>query len=148
MPLHHQGIPEQIIHGQATPKSRDHPHQAGMVSAVQRVGTSGCADNAAETMPAHKGRSTMSFHDHKTFERAFANPEAGYLPDQPGAARAPGRKLPLWLVDPAFDEAMRRNAQSVVQDDERLPLPARAGILALVTVAAWVPVLAIAALIW
>ena len=90
----------------------------------------------------------MSFHDHKTFERAFANPEAGYLPDQPGAAQAPGRKLPLLLVDPAFDEAMRRNAQSVVRDDERLSLRARAGVLALLTVAAWVPVVAIAALIW
>jgi hypothetical protein len=90
----------------------------------------------------------MSFHDHKTFERALANPEAGYLPGQPGAAQAPGRKLPLWLVDPTFDETMRRNAQSVVQDDERLSAPARAGILALLTVAAWVPVAAIAALIW
>jgi hypothetical protein len=54
----------------------------------------------------------------------------------------------MWLVDPAFDEAMRRNAQSVVQEDERLSLPARAGILALLTVAAWVPVLAIASFIW
>ena len=90
----------------------------------------------------------MSFHDQKAFERALANPETGYLPGQPGAAQAPGRKLPMWLVDPAFDEAMRRNAQSVVQEDERLSLPARAGILALLTVAAWVPVLAIASFIW
>jgi hypothetical protein len=90
----------------------------------------------------------MSFHDHKTFERALANPEAGYLPDQPGAAQAPGRKLPMWLVDPAFDEAMRRDAHSVVQDEERLSLPARAAVIVLATVAAWVPVLAIAALIW
>jgi hypothetical protein len=90
----------------------------------------------------------MSFHDHKTFENALANPEFGYLPEQPGAAPAPGRKLPLWLVDPAFDEAMRRNARSVVQDDERLSLRARAGVFALLTIAAWVPVAAVAALIW
>lgn len=90
----------------------------------------------------------MSFQDHKTFERALANPETAFLPGQPGAAQAPGRKLPLWLVDPAFDEAMRRNAQSVVQADERLSRPARAGIFVLVTLAAWVPILAIAALVW
>jgi hypothetical protein len=100
------------------------------------------------TMPATTGRKTMSFHDHKSFERALANAETGFLPGQPGAAQAPGRKLPLWLVDPAFDEAMRRDAQSVVQDDERLSLRARAAIFTLLTIVAWAPIVAGIALVW
>lgn len=87
----------------------------------------------------------MSFHDQKAFERALANPETALLPGQPDAAKAPGRTLPLWLVDPAFDQAMQRDPQSVVEDDERFSLPARAAIFVLLTVAAWVPILAVAA---
>lgn len=92
----------------------------------------------------------MSFLDHKSFERTLAEHEANDRPVAGAADPKPpsGRRLPLWLVDPKFDEAMRRNGQSVVQADERLPLRTRAAILAALIIVTWVPILALGALIW
>jgi hypothetical protein len=92
----------------------------------------------------------VSFHDHKSFERALAEAEARTKQPPPVLAPTPatGRPLPRWLVDPDFDAAMQRDAHAVVPDDERLPLRTRAAILAVLVVAAWVPIAACAALIW
>jgi len=56
--------------------------------------------------------------------------------------------LPLWLVDPNFDKAMQHHGQSVVQADEQLPLRNRAAIIAGLILETWVPVIAVAAMIW